>query len=232
MNTPKFIPLTNEEMAVWLNNFSSKLPLYSAKYFIHPDEVADMQQSSKYFTYVVGYHQKIDRYKIGLTAFRDKLRDGDPKKDEIANLPALPTFDPPPVAVPTGIFKRAAAIAQRIKKKKGFLQSDGYDLGIIAPKPSFNPQTAQPTFSLRLVGGGHPEIAWKKGKMDGVEIYVKRNPDETFSFYAYSQYPNYIDMHALPPEGTAAVWSYRLIYRYKDNLAGFWSSEASITVSG
>ncbi len=232
MNTPKFIPLTNEEMAIWLFNFSSKLPLYSAQYYIHPDEVTDMHQSSAYFTYVVSYHQKIDRYKKATTAFRDRLRDGDPVKDEIANLPVLPAFDPPPVAVPTGIFKRAAAIAQRIKKKKGFLLSDGYNLGIIAPKSNFNPQTAQPTFTLRLVNGGHPEIVWKKGKMDGVEIYVKRSPAEEFAHYASSQYPNYIDMHTLPEQGTSAIWSYRLIYRYKDKLAGLWSAEAFITVTG
>ena len=232
MATENFIPQGIEEGVLWLQNFAVKLPLYSTFYYIQPVEVADIQASSLYYSYVVTYHKQFDDHKINLTSFRDELRFSRDNFGVTKLLPGLPTVDPPPPVVPLGVFQRAAAIAQRIKKKKGFLLSDGYDLGIIAGQGFFDPQTGQPTFSIRLVDGGHPEIKWKKGKLDGVEIHVKRRPEDEFTFLDYDQFPNFTDMHPLPAAGRAENWSYKLIYRYKDKQVGAWSAILSITVTG
>jgi hypothetical protein len=226
-----FIPRNNLGKSVWLKNFAIKLPLYAAKYNITPSEANDIMQSSLYFTYVIEYQRQIDEYKTNLTTYRDELRDGTQQFGILQNLPTLPTFVDAPPAVANGIFKRVIAIAQRIKKSTQYAEADGRDLGITMEQAIFEPQKAKPIFSIRLVAGGHPEIVWQKGRMDGVEIWVKRHAaDPDFVFLAYKQRPNYTDMHPLPALGDAAIWQYRLIYRYKDQLAGAWSDVVSVTV--
>lgn len=226
-----FLPSDNPGKSVWLKNFAIKLPLYAAKYNVTPDEVSDMAKSSDCFSYVVDYQRQIDEYKLNLTTYRDEVRDGKQQFGILQGLPALPTFATAPPMVANGIFRRVMAIAQRIKKSTQYADADGRDLGIIAEQATLDPQKTKPTFSVRLIAGGHPEIVWRKGKMDGVEIWVKRSTsDPDFVFLAYDQRPNYTDMTPLPPSGEAAVWQYKLIYRYQDQFAGMWSDVVSVTV--
>ena len=232
MSSTSFIPVSDAGKVVWIKNFALKLPLYAAKYHIQPDEVSDMQASSLYFAYSVEYARQIEECKTNINAYKGELRDGKNQFGTTLPLPLLPNFDTPPPAVSNGIFKRVSAIAQRIKNNTQYVESDGRDLGIIAEHSVFDPQKAKPAFSIGLIDGGHPEIAWVKGKMDGVEIYVSRDNSDEFTFLAYDQRPNYTDTYPLPSAGKAAVWRYRLIYRYKDKQSGFWSDTVSISVSG
>jgi hypothetical protein len=226
-----FTPRDNPGKSVWLKNFAIKLPLYAAKYNITPNEVNDIVQSSHFFSYVIEYQRQIDEYKTNLTAYRDELRDGVQQFGILQDLPTLPPFAAAPPTAANGIFKRVMAIAQRIKKSTQYAEADGRDLGIILEQATLEPQKAKPTFHIRLIAGGHPEIVWQKGKMDGVEIWVKRHAaDPDFVFLAYDQRPNYTDMHPLPTSGGAAVWQYKLIYRYKDQPAGAWSDVVSVIV--
>ncbi len=232
MVNASFLPTDNAGKAVWFNNFALKLPLHANKYAILPQEVADMEASSLYFSYVVTYNRQIDEYKTNITAYRDELRDGSKHFGITQNLPALPIFAPPPTVVPNGIFKRALSLAQRIKKHTQYAEADGRDLGIIGEQAIHDWHKAKPHFTIRLVEGGHPEIVWIRGKMDGVEIWVNRDGGEEFNFLAYDQRPNYTDMYALPLAGKAVVWRYKLIYRYKDKQTGMWSDVATVNVSG
>lgn len=232
MAAENYLPNNREEKVNWLKNFVLKLPLYSTFYYIQPAEVADMQASCIYYDYVVTYHQQFDDHKINLTSYRDELESGKQSSGVTTPLPTLPTFPIAPPAVPNGIFERVSAIVTRIKAKKGFLESDGLDLGIMGSQSTFDPETSQPIFSLRLVAGGYPEINWKKGKLHGVDIYVRRNNEENFTFLANDLYPNFVDTHPLPPGGRAESWSYKLIYRYKDRQVGLYSAILSITVTG
>ncbi|MBL7784296.1 MAG: hypothetical protein JNM36_00135 [Chitinophagales bacterium] len=227
----RFIPSDNPGKGVWLKNFAAKVPLYKDKYNITDEELADIIQGSFYFSYVVDRHKQVEEFKINWTTFRDELRDGNQQNGITLPLPTLPDFGTPPPAVPNGILKRAALLAQRIKKHPAYVEADGRDLGIVAEKSAFDPQKNKPAFSIRLIEGGHPEIVWRKGNMDGVEIWVKRNTNnKDFVLLAYDQRPNYTDMHPLPEAGSSEVWQYRLIYRYHDKQAGMWSDVASVTV--
>lgn len=232
MVNTSFLPRDNPTKVIWLNNFSLKLSLYADKYGISAQEIADMQASSLYFAYTVGYSRQIDEYKTNITSYRDELRDGTKQFGIIQNLPALPVFTSPPAAVPNGIFKRVTSLTQRIKKHISYTESDGRDLGIIGEQSNQDLHKVKPRFTIRLVGGGHPEIVWVRRKMDGVEIWVNRDGADEFSFLTYNQYPNYIDMYPLPSAGRAVVWRYKLIYRYKDKQAGIWSDIVTINVSG
>lgn len=227
----RFIPSDNANKSIWLKNFATKAPQYKDKYNMSEDELTDLTKGSLYFSYVVDRHKQIEEFKLKWTIFRNELRDGNQQNGVILPLPTLPDFGTPPPAVPNGILKRAALLAQRIKKHPAYVEADGRDLGIVVEKSAFDPQKSKPTFSIRLVEGGHPEIIWIKGKMEGVEIWVKRNANnKDFVLLAYDQHPNYIDMHPLPEIGSPETWQYRLIYRHHDKQAGIWSDVASVTV--
>ncbi len=239
MFTEKFIPNSNEFKVIWLHNFATKLHFYKVKYNLTTEEIEDMLASDTFFDFVVTFHKKVDEFKINLTAYRDELRDGTHQFGITNPLPLL--FDeveeeeeevviPPPV--PNGIFVRASSLAQRIKKSTNFAIADGQNLGIIGEQSDIDLNAMKPEFTIRLVQGGHPELVWKKERMDGVEIYVKRPGMEEFVFLAYNQYPNFLDMHTLPAIGRAEVWSYMMIYRVKDVRIGEWSDVKTVTVSG
>lgn len=235
-----FIPRNVQGMVFWFNNFASKLPIYAAKYNILLTDVEAMQVAAIYYQFVVNFQVECQEYNVGYTAFRNNLASGETNFNQISEFPKPPKAedleaDPPktiPTAAPNGTFKIATSIALKIKSSTNFDILDGQDLGIIGETITFDPDTVKPVFTIRLVSGGHPEIVWTRGFMDGVEIAVKRPGDVEFVKLATDLKPNYIDMHPLPALGRAEVWEYRLIYIYNDQYIGTYSDVVGVTVTG
>jgi hypothetical protein len=222
-----YMPADDSGKELWLKNFSSKLSTYAAKYNIAAADVTDMVNSALYFTYWLNYRKQFEEYLKKLTAFKNELRDGSDTNGLNSIVPQPPVFAPPPVSVPSGIFRRAGSIAGRIKKSMSYTQPDGLDLGIeMIASHTTDFITRKPALSVRLVDGGHPEIVWKKGDMDALEIHVDRG--EGFAFCDLDTRPNYKDMFLLP--GDPQVWTYKAIYRLDDHVVGDWSDNVSITV--
>ncbi len=235
-----FIPRNFQGKVFWLNNFASKLPLYAVKYNILPAEVLAIQVAAVYYSFTENFHLNIAEYDVAFTAFRNNLGSGKLNFGVVSAFPAPPKAEDPtavppiviPPAAPNGIFKVATSIALKIKSSTDFLIEDGQDLGIIGESINFDPSTAKPVFTIRLAQGGHPEIVWTKGFMEGVEIAVRRPGDTEFVKIATDLKPNYIDMHPLPALGRAEVWEYRLIYIFNDHYIGTYSEVVGITVTG
>jgi hypothetical protein len=135
-----------------------------------------------------------------------------------------------PAAVEPGIFKRAIALVNTIKSRTNYTTADGNDLGIegadIAATDLIN---AKPAIELRLVQGGKPELLWSKGFFDGIDIWVDRG-NGTWVFLATDTYPDYLDTFMLPTTGQPALWKYKAIYRFGDDVVGLWSDVVSIAV--
>ena len=53
-----------------------------------------------------------------------------------------------------------------------------------------------------------------------------------FIRFDVSTSPNYVDMSPLPPAGTDVIWTYKVIYRYKNVHIGNWSIAIPIAVKG
>lgn len=227
-----FIPNKDVDKSLWLNNLANKLPNYATKYEISTDDTTDMQKSALYFAYLLNLRQQNEDYGLKLTAYKDELRDGNASNGNSSILPTSPVIDNPPSVVMPGIFVRAAAIAQRIKKHRLYAESDGKDLGLVADKQKRDLNGIKPRFILRLTKGGQVEIVWYKQNMDGIEIYADYNNNGQFSFVDFKQRPNSIDKHPLPEAGQSAIWRYRLIYRYQDEQVGVFSDIVSIAVLG
>jgi len=117
-------------------------------------------------------------------------------------------------------------IAQRwaISRQLSVLAGNGSS---IAAPSGLSLSEGRPLLTVRSVAGGHPEIVWKKGRYDALEIEVDRD-GQGFHFLSIDTVPDYTDTHALP--ATPALWKYRAIYRLRDERIGQWSDTAQITV--
>ncbi len=229
MSKQSFMPRTDADKQLWLQNFANKLGSYATKYGIAAADVTNMTNSSAYFSYWLDYQNQFLEFGKKLTGFKNELRSGDGSG---AIVPAAPTMGAAPTAVAPGIFNRASSLASVIKAKTNYTETDGKDLGIEgADTPPQNLNDAKPVISARLVNGGHPEIVWAKGIMDGIDIYSDRGNGQ-WIFIATDTYPNYIDSAPLPASGISALWQYRAIYRYDDAQVGQWSDTVSIAVTG
>ncbi|MBK7869943.1 MAG: hypothetical protein IPJ74_04255 [Saprospiraceae bacterium] len=224
-----YLPRGDKEKDPWLQNIAAKLPLYAAKYNISQEDVMGTQTDAVAFDGLMQYKTSIEAYCSGFFGFKDLARDG-AKGIDIIQMPMPPTpmFNGP---IRAGIFARVIALVARIKAHPNYNIADGYDLGIEGTEKVLEFNDLKPLFSIRLVNGGHPELVWKKKGMSGIEIQ-KEDADGNFITIGIDSSPNYIDMAALPPKGTSAVWRYRIIYLYKDQRVGQWSDVVSVTVMG
>jgi hypothetical protein len=230
MTKKYFIPRQELEKLGWLQNFANKLGGYAAKYGLTVGEVADMVAAAIFYAFWANYINQYNEYNKKLIQYRNELRDGLPDGATASVAPTPPVLGVVPSAVPPGIFKRAASIAAIIKNRTAYTEADGLDLGIEGSEAAkANLLDAKPSISLRLVQGGKPEVVWAKAGFDGIDIYVDRG-NGSWVFLATDTYPNYIDNAPLPAGGTAAVWKYKAIYKYDDEVAGDWSDVVSITV--
>ena len=229
MSTFNFIPQTDAGKALWLKNFSNKLPQFTAKYNITPAELADVQQNAVAFDYWVNFKNQGDEFNKKLTKYKNEVRDGIKVNATPSILPVLPSVGTPPPTNP-GVFVRITAVIHRIKKHLVYTHADGLDLGIeLVAAQQADLNSAKPSISVRLIDGGIPEIVWTKNGMTALEIHVDRG--DGYELLEVDTNPNYKDTFALET-GTSAIWKYKAVYRKKDNRVGQWSDEVSFTATG
>ena len=230
MSRKYFMPSTYLGKFQWLQNFANKVGNYAAKYGLTAAEVADMVAAALFFAYWTNYTNQYAEYQKKLTQYLAELRDGVPAGATSSVPPIPPVIGVAPPAVDPGIFKRAIAMVGVIKNRRNYTDADGKDLGIEGVDiPATDLINAKPVIVLRLVQGGKPEFVWSKGDFDGIDIWVDRGSG-TWVFLATDTYPNYIDMYTLPANGQTALWKYKAIYRYGDDVVGNWSDVVSLAV--
>ena len=230
MSKKYFMPLTNMGKFEWLQNFANKIATYATKYGISTSEVADMVASALFYAYWNNYNNQYAEYQKKLTKYLAELREGVESGSTASVMPTAPIIGTVPPSVSPGIFKRAISLVNTIKSKTSYTTADGNDLGIEGVESSSrNLEAEKPVIEIKLVQGGKPEIVWTKGDFDGVDIWVDRG-NGTWVFLATDTYPNYIDTFNLPISGQSAIWKYKAIYRYGDDIVGLWSDVASIAV--
>ena len=224
-----FINTSDDGLNAQLKTFAQKIDTYKTPLGLDGAEVLSIKADSKFFDYVMS---GVDGYRTlsqGMTAFKDLLRYGH-------NTDVLPAFPIPPVlgvvppAVLANMQSRFARIIQHCVDSANYTKAIGEDLGIEAPVTPFDPNTGKPSFKIAMSSGGHPNLVWKKGKFQGVEIW--KDPGTGFVKLDRDFSPDYIDKSPLPALGNSAVWKYKMIYINKDEVAGNYSDEAVVTVYG
>src|SRR3990172_8143200 len=133
MAKQRFLSDSDQGKITWLGNFSGKLAGtagYATKYNITPEEIADLVAGHLYISFWADYLNQYKEYLKKVTAYKNELRDGVPAGGSASVEPTPPVLGIVPPAVAPGIFKRAIAIANRIKVHIGYTVADGQDLGL------------------------------------------------------------------------------------------------------
>ncbi len=224
-----YLPQTDPEKAIWLNNLSAKIPAYGGKYALTVPELNDVADIHADFTYRMQAVNKIAAYSKQWTAYKNALRDGLPVGAEVQP-PIPPDLGPIPTISLPGGFKRLTMIVKKIKSNPAYSEADGQDMGIEGVETIIDFTTLTPQVSVRTGSGGYTEIVWNKQNMDGIAIYKDAGDNRGFVLYDLDNHPNWQDKHALPPSGQSALWKYKVIYRLNDEEVGQWSNVLSITV--
>ena len=224
-----YLPRQEGNKLSWLQNFSSKLETYAVKYDVSAGEISDVQAGITAYIYWVDYAMKQSEYAKKLNLFKSELANG---TTGTLTLPEVPVVALAPLLPAVAVLKRVASIVTAIKSKPVYAKNDGLDLGIeTTGTTSVDVSTLKPLISVRIVSGGYPEIQWKKGNNDGIEIQVDRG-NNTWQFLGVDLKPNYTDSSPLPASGASEVRRYRAIYIDDDNHVGLWSDAVEIAVAG
>ena len=228
MNTQKFIPSSDADKGVWLNNYTVKLSLYAALLGITPAELIALQKDNAMFQYVIGMTESYKQTLVNITGYKNMLKHA-VGQQHIGALPVPPTLPTAPAAVPEGIFDRVSKLTVRIKASTNYTDNIGSDLGIISATPTIDVDSIQPEISIKL-DVGRPHLKWKKGNADAIDLYADRNDGAGFVLLGRLMRNEYIDVTSLPSTKLLDEWHYKGIYVIADSPVGLYSKVTSILV--
>jgi hypothetical protein len=229
MNTKSsYLPNSDSERVVWLNNFSVKIGTYASTVGVTPAEVTAVHNDSAFYQYIVNM---LDSYKQSLnniTSYKNLLKHS-AGTEHLGAIPAAPTLSAAPTAVTEGVFDRISKLAQRIKASLNYTESIGNDLGIIAPISTIDLTTLKPDLIIKL-DAGRPHIKCAKGVSDGIDLYVDRKDGTGFVLIGRLLKTDFIDTANLPAATPLAEWDYKAMFFIGNDNVGLMSAVESIVV--
>ena len=223
-----YIEKTDINFCTQLSSFAYTIDKYSGLFNISAENVTKIKNNSLAYEYLVDNQRAIKAFYKSYSAFKSVVRFGG--KKTLGDYPALPVFTAPPPIPDKNIEKFFRKLIQQIVNHNNYTKSIGKDMGIEAPVSVFVPQDGKPKFKIKISTEGHPMLCWKKGKYHGVEIW--KNTGSGYFKLDRNNSPNYIDKSKLPELDTSAIWKYKMVYVYKDEIVGSFSDEKSIFVGG
>ncbi|MCD6068015.1 MAG: hypothetical protein K0S33_2841 [Bacteroidetes bacterium] len=228
MKAMTFIPQSDSERGIWLNNFTIKLPGYATVLGITAAEITSVQKDNAMYSYVMNALDIYKQMAITMTSYKNLLRHSSGQPN-IGGVPVMPTLTAAPPAVPEGIFDRISKLAKRIKASPAYTEAIGSDLGIIAATQTVNTDTLQPNLTVKLEGG-KPRIRCTQGKADAIDLWSDRKDGNGFVLVGRLTKTDYIDTTALPANISLAEWEYKAIYVIDNEHVGIVSDVKKVVV--
>lgn len=226
--TARFIPTSDAEKGIWLNNFTAKLAVYAAVLGITPAEITALQKDNTFFQFLISTIEMFRQYLLNLAGYKNMAKHANAQQ-HIGAFPAPPAISTIPAAVAEGIFDRVSKLAIRIKASANYTDNIGSDLGIISPVQTFDPALLQPELKITL-DGDRPHIKCTKGYSDAIDLYVDRKDGAGFVLIGRLTKPDYIDVADLPANVVLTEWDYKARYVIANSVVGTMSSVVSIIV--
>lgn len=212
-----------------LKTFNGKIDTYKTALGLTDAEVAATKADAAAFDFLLTAQDAVQTFAQNFTTYKNLLRKGG--ASTLGALPLMPALAPaPPMPEKPDLEGRFRILVQRIAYHPAYTTAIGRDLGIEAPEETFNPSEGKPSFYIEPTSGGYPNLRWKKGKYEGVEIW--KDNGSGFAKLDRDMKPDYIDKTELPKAGTTALWKYKMIYLLNDEPIGNWSDVVSVTVYG
>jgi hypothetical protein len=228
MSSISYLPVSDADRVVWLNNFSSRLGQYATSLGLTTGEVTGVQHDASMFAYVVQLHEAGHQYWTAVSSLKKQLRSS-PQQSAAPAIPASPAVSASPAPVNSGIFNRILLLVARIKQSSVYTTAMGEDLNVIPPVVTINPNDMIPNLTIRL-DAGHPLLKWKKGDADGLQLYVDRRDNAGFVPLAKVFRNTYLDIEMVPANVFTATWDYKARYIIGDDEVGQFSPLISINV--
>ena len=228
MGNSKFIPASDSEKGIWLNNFTIKLAIYATLLGFTPAEITALQKDNAFFQYLISTIEVFSQYLLNLIGYKNMAKHA-LINQHIGALPTVPSMGTAPAAVSEGIFDRVSKMATRIKANPNYTENIGADLGILAPATTVDVTTMKPDLSVKL-NVGRPHLKWVKGYSDAIDIYVDRNDGVGFVLLGRYTKNESIDVIPLAAGKVYDEWKYKGIYVISDLPVGLYSNVVSIDV--
>ncbi|MCD6017694.1 MAG: hypothetical protein K0S53_815 [Bacteroidetes bacterium] len=228
MSQAKFIPTSDSDKVVWLNNFTTKMSLYATPLGVTTAELTALQKDNAYFSYLISMMEVYRQNLLNLAGYKNMLKRA-VGQQHIGALPALPTLPAAPPAVSEGVFDRVSKLVARIKASLNYSDNIGSDLGVISPTETIDVTTMQPEIKINLEVG-KPHLKWKKGYSDAIDLYGDHNDGQGFVFIGRFTRNEYLDITPLATGKVFDEWSYKAIYVIADVQVGLYSKVTSVDV--
>jgi hypothetical protein len=132
MSSIGYVPLADNDKAIWIGNFSSKLATHAATLGIAAAEVTSVQKDAAMCFYVITMQESYKQTLRNIIGYKRLLLKASGQQ-HLTAIPVPPTLAAAPAAVPEGIFDRISKLVARIKASPNYTESIGLDLGVIAP---------------------------------------------------------------------------------------------------
>lgn len=221
----KYLPNTDSDRVVWLNNFNNKLSRYATPLNIAAADVTQTGKDYAAYAYTINALDLLKQSQQNATAYKNVLIHAGGQL--IGSIPAAPDLGLAPEDVPAGIFDRVRMLVQRIKNHPAYTDSIGQDLNIISPVDTTDPNDIAPELHFNL-DVGRPHLKWSKGIADATDIYADHNDGIGFVLAGRFVRGEYLDTTLLSAGKIADDWKYKAIFVIADEQVGQMSQVITV----
>lgn len=239
MKRQPYYPKNLGDQPEWHTNFATKLPGYAAALTLsQAEEDAGVADNLTLAYGLGGWIVAVREHSTACTRSLETLAMGTGSTNFVFPTPQLP---PPPTlpggitGVKPGALQRTFDLVQTIKRKPGYTEEMGLDLGIVgpeAPPPPPEGDAPVPRLTMAAIPGDHHEIARGKFYKDGHEyilVECRRNGGAWESLGLFNKSPFY-DERPLLVAGQAEVREYRARFFDDGQNSSGWCNVAIVTV--
>lgn len=226
--TNRYIPLSDADKGIWLNNFSTKMAGYAATLGVTAAELSSLQKDNAAFQYIINTMESYRQYVLNLAGYKNMMKHATVNQ-HIGALPVMPTLPTAPPMVAEGIFDRVAKMVTRLKASVNYTDAIGADLGVVASSSSVNITTLQPNINIKI-DVGKPHLKWTKGITDALDLYADHNDGQGFVYVGRLLRNEYLDITPMAATKVYDEWKYKGIFVIADIQVGLYSKVASVDV--
>lgn len=228
MKAITYIPSSDSDKGIWIENFSTKLGTHGPALGISAAEITSTQKDAAMYKHTLNVQELVKQTLQNITGYKSLLKHA-VGQQHLGAFPTLPALPATPATVPEGVFDRVSKLVQRIKASAAYTDNIGADLGIIAPATTTNIDEMQPDIKIKL-DAGRPHLKWTKGEADALDLFVDRNDGAGFVLLGRLMRNEYIDIASLAANKVIDEWHYKGIYVIADAQVGQYSAASSIMV--
>ena len=225
-----YVEPTDPKFKTQLGGFCRVYPEYADVLNVLAAKMDRLNAGNAVVQIIFPQQEIMQTFGVGFTAYKDLLRKGN-ANDTLSAYPIMPVY---PAIMPPLCEENIESLFKEVIQDCGdggnLSEAIAKALGIYAEDTADVMSSGTPNLTLKMAGGGHPQLHCTMGDFEGYEIW--KDSGAGFVRFDVSNSPNYVDMTALPAAGTDVIWTYKVIYRYKNVQIGNWSISIPIAVKG